>query len=66
MARKVLSWRRSHALDTSFDVEALEDAIARYGRPAIMDTDQGSQYTGAGWITALTKADIKISMPCRS
>jgi transposase InsO family protein len=44
-------------------VEALEEAIARYGKPEIMNTDQGSQYTGAGWITTLTKADIKISMP---
>ena len=40
----------------------LEEAIARYGKPEIMNTDQGSQYTGAGWITTLTNAEIKISM----
>ena len=44
---------------------ALEEAIAKYGKPGIMNTDQGSQYTGAGWITTLTKADIKISMDGR-
>ena len=35
------------------------------GKPEIMNTDQGSQYTGAGWITTLTNADIKISMDGR-
>ena len=63
--RKVLSWRLSNTLDASFCVEALEDAIAKYGKPEIMNTDQGSQYMGAGWITTLTKADIKISMDGR-
>jgi putative transposase len=61
--RKVLSWRLSNTLDASFCVEALEEAIAKYGKPEIMNTDQGSQFTGAGWITTLTNADIKISMP---
>jgi putative transposase len=61
--RKVLTWRLSNTLDASFCVEALEEAIARYGKPEIMNTDQGSQYTGTGWITTLIKADIKISMP---
>lgn len=63
--RKVLSWRLSNTLDASFCVEALEEAIAKYGRPEIMNTDQGSQYTGADWITTLTKAEIKISMDGR-
>ena len=76
--RKVLTWRISNTLDASFCplgrllrnrlsamVEALEEAIAKYGKPEIMNTDQGSQYTGAGWITTLTKADIKISMDGR-
>ena len=57
--------RLSNTLDASFCVEALEEAIARYGKPEIMNTDQASQYTGAGWITTLTKADIKISMDGR-
>ena len=60
--RKVLTWRLSNTLDASFCVEALEEALAKYGKPEIMNTDQGSQYTGAGWITTLKKADIKISM----
>lgn len=63
--RKVLSWRMSNTLDASFCVEALEEAIAKYGKPKIMNTDQGSQYTGAGWITTLTKAKIKISLDGR-
>ena len=63
--RKVLSWRLSNTLDASFSVEALEEAIAKYGKPEIMNTDQGSQYIGAGWITTLTNADIKISMDGR-
>jgi putative transposase len=63
--RKVLSWRLSNTLDASFCVEALEEAIAKYGKPEIMNTDQGSQYTGADWITTLTKAEIKISMDGR-
>lgn len=45
--RKVLSWRLSNTLDASFCVEALDEAIAKYGKPEIMNTDQGSQYTGA-------------------
>ena len=61
--RKVLTWRLSNTLDASFCVEALEEAIAKYGTLEIMDTGQGSQYTGAGWITTLSNADIKISMP---
>jgi putative transposase len=63
--RRVLSWRLSNTLDASFCVEALEEAIVRYGKPEILDSDQGSQYTGAGRITTLTKADIKISMDGR-
>ena len=63
--RKVLSWRLSNTLDASFCVEALKEAIAEYGKPEIMNTDQGSQYTGADWITALADADIKISMDGR-
>jgi len=63
--RKVLSWRLSNTLDASFCVEALNEAIAKYGKPEIMNTDQGSQFTGSGWITTLTDAKIKISMDGR-
>jgi len=50
-------------VDARFCVEALEEAIAKYGKPEIMNTDQGSQFTGAAWITTLADADVKISMP---
>mgnify|MGYP002176250369 FL=1 len=63
--RKVLTWRLSNTLDASFCVEALEEAISKYGKPEIMNTDQVSQYTGSGWITTLTEAKIKISMDGR-
>ncbi len=63
--RKVLTWRLSNTLDASFCVEALKEAIAKYGKPEIMSTDQGSQFTGADWITTLADADIKISMDGR-
>ena len=46
--RKVLSWRLSNTLDASFCVEALEEAIAKYGKSEIKNTDSGSQYTGPG------------------
>ena len=52
-------------MDASFCVEALEEAISKYGKPEIMNKDQGSQYTGSGWITTLTEAKIKISMDGR-
>ena len=63
--RKSLSCRLSNTMDGSFYVEALDEAIAKYGKPEIMDTDQGSQYTEVDWITTRTKADIKISMDGR-
>lgn len=63
--RKVLAWRLSNTLDASFCVEALNEAIAKYGKPEIMNTDQGSQFTGAAWITTLTEANVKISMDGR-
>ena len=62
---RFLTWRLSNMLDASFCVEALEVAIARYGKPEIMNTDQGRQYTGAGWITTLTNVDIKTSLDGR-
>jgi putative transposase len=63
--RKVLAWRLSNTLDASFCVDALNEAITKYGKPEIMNTDQGSQFTGSAWITTLTEADIKISMDGR-
>ncbi len=63
--RKVLSWRSSNTMDASFCKEALDGAIAKYGPPEIMNTDQGSQFTGAAWITTLTEAGVKTSMDGR-
>ena len=60
--RHVLAWRLSTTQDTAFCLEALEDAIERYGRPEIFNTDQGSQFTSQDWTDALTRAGIQISM----
>jgi len=61
-SRKVLSWRLSNSMEADFCVKALKEAIAKYGKPAIMNSDQGSQFTGFEWINALKDADVKISM----
>jgi putative transposase len=61
-SRKVLSWRLSNSLDSSFCVDALEEAIHRYGKPEIFNTDQGSQYTGEAFTEVLKKNEIRISM----
>jgi putative transposase len=63
--RKVLSWRLSNTMHASFCVEALDEAIAKHGTPEIMNTDQGSQFTGADWITTLTEAGARVSMDGR-
>ena len=44
-SRKVLSWRLSNSMDTTFCIDALDEAVAKYGRPDIFNTDQGSQFT---------------------
>ena len=44
-SRRVLAWRLSNTLETTFCVEAVNEAVARYGRPEIFNTDQGSQFT---------------------
>ena len=61
-SRKVLAWRLSNTLDTSFCVEALEEALSLYGRPQIFNTDQGSQFTSDDFTDILKKNDIGISM----
>ena len=63
--RKVLAWRLSNTMHASFCNEALAEAIAKYGPPEIMNTDQGSQFTGADWITTLTEAGVRVSMDGR-
>jgi putative transposase len=64
-SRKVLSWRVSNSLTADFCVEALEEAIARYGRPEIFNTDQGSQFTATDFISVLKRNEIRISMDGR-
>ena len=64
-SRAVLSWRLSNTMDTSFCVDALEEALARFGRPEIFNTDQGSQFTSAVFTDALAAAGIRISMDGR-
>ncbi len=61
-SRTVLSWRWSNTMDADFWVEALQEAIARYGCPSIFNPDQGSQFTGTVWIDELKANGIKISM----
>jgi putative transposase len=61
-SRKVLSWRLSNSLDSSFCVDALEEAIHRYGKPDIFNSDQGSQFTSTAFTETLLGQDIRISM----
>ncbi len=63
--RHVLSWRLSNSMDASFCIEALEEAIGRYGPPEIFNTDQGSQFTSQAFTGVLRDAGIKISMDGR-
>ena len=64
-SRKVLSWRLSNTMDADFCVTALEEAIARFGKPEIFNTDQGSQFTSFAFTNTLREADIRISMDGR-
>jgi len=61
-SRRVLAWRLSNTLEPTFCVEALEDALRRYGRPEIFNTDQGSQFTSTDFTDVLLAQGIKISM----
>jgi putative transposase len=61
-SRKVLSFRVSNTMTPEFCVAALQEAIARFGAPEIMNTDQGSQFTSEAWIDVLKAEDTCISM----
>ena len=61
-SRRVLSWRLSITMEASFCIAALEDALARHGKPDIFNTDQGSQFTGAAFTGVLAGREITISM----
>ena len=64
-SRKVLCWRLSKSMDASFCVEALKDALAKYGPPEICNSDQGSQFTSTELTEVLLDAKVKISMDGR-
>jgi putative transposase len=63
--RHVLAWRLSNTMDAGFCVETLKEALARYGRPDIFNTDQGSQFTSLDFTRVLKDADVAISMDGR-
>jgi len=64
-SRRVLAWRLSNTMDARFCVEALEEAMTRYGKPEIFNTDQGSQFTSFEFTGALKDAEVMISMDGR-
>jgi putative transposase len=61
-SRRVLSWRLSITLEADFCIEAVEEALARHGKPDIFNTDQGSQFTSQAFTQVLKDAGIAISM----
>ena len=60
--RKVLAWRISNTLEAEFCIEALSEAIDKFGLPEIMNTDQGSQFTAFAWTDRLRRTGVRISM----
>ena len=64
-SRAVLAWRLSNTMDVSFCVAALGEALARFGKPEIFNTDQGGQPTSAAFTGTLAQAGIQISMDGR-
>ena len=60
--RKVLAWRISNTLEADFCIEALNEAVHRFGPPEIMNTDQGSQFTSFAWTDRLKRIGTRISM----
>lgn len=63
--RRVLAWRLSNTMETDFCIEALTEALARFGVPEIFNTDQGSQFTSPRFTSALSAAGVRISMDGR-
>ena len=64
-SRAVLSWRLSNTMDTRFCLEALDEALRKYGTPRIFNTDQGAQFTSEAFTGRLSAAGIAISMDGR-
>jgi putative transposase len=61
-SRRVLAWRLSISMDTAFCTEVVEEAIAKYDKPEIFNTDQGSQFTSSAFTGLLLDHGIRISM----
>ena len=61
-SRRILSWRLSNTMHADFCIAALQEAITKYGRPEIMNSDQGSQFTSLEFTEALKAHNIAISM----
>ena len=64
-SRAVLAWRLSNSMDVSFCLDALDEALARFGKPEIFNTDQGSQFTSGAFTGRLETAGVRISMDGR-
>ncbi len=64
-SRAVLAWRLSNTMDVRFCLAALEEALARFGKPEIFNTDQGSQFTSGEFTDMLAAAGVRISMDGR-
>lgn len=63
--RRILAWRLSNAMDAGFCIQALREALTRYGSPEIFNTDQGSQFTPPRFTEVLEERQIHISMDDR-
>ena len=61
-SRKVLGWRLSNTLDSRFCVDALKEALCRYGAPGIFNSDQGGQFTSEAFTGVLKQWQVRISM----
>jgi putative transposase len=61
-SRKVLAWRVSNVMTTQFCLEALQEALSRYGTPEIFNTDQGSQFTAEDFTAPLLAKGVRVSM----
>lgn len=64
-SRRVLAWKLSNTMDTDVCIEALDEAMAKFGRPEIFNTDQGSQFTSPHFTGRLIDAGVKVSMDGR-
>jgi putative transposase len=61
-SRRVLAWRLSIGMDTDFCVEALQEAMERFGQPEVFNADQGVQFTSAAFLDELERFGVRISM----